>query len=124
MPVLNDTHCPCVMPNVLGISLEITPYALYNGHMLTLSSVGEEIADKRKKLGLSQTELASRASISRATLESLENGRRGEMGFNKVIKLLTAVGLSLKLQESVSERPTLDDLIEDNRNDQSLDRRR
>jgi transcriptional regulator with XRE-family HTH domain len=92
--------------------------------MLTLSTIGAQIAAKRKKLGLSQAELARKASLSRATLDALENGRSGELGFSKVTKLLSALGLGLKLQESGSPRPTLDEIMEEDRNDQGLDRRR
>lgn len=91
--------------------------------MLTLSSIGAQIAAKRKKLRLSQAALAAKASVSRATLDALENGRSGELGFSKITKLLSALGLRLKLQESGSQRPTLDELIEEDRNDQGLDRR-
>jgi transcriptional regulator with XRE-family HTH domain len=92
--------------------------------MLTLSSIGAQIAAKRKKLDLSQADLARKASISRATVDALENGRSGELGFSKITKLLSAIGLELKLLESGSRRPTLDELMEEDRNDQSLDRRR
>lgn len=92
--------------------------------MLTLSSIGSQIAAKRKKLDLSQAELARTASVSRATLDALENGRSGELGFSKIIKILSALGMELKLQETGSRRPTLDELMEEDRNDQSLDRRR
>jgi len=91
--------------------------------VLTLSSIGAQIAAKRKKLRLSQAALAAKASVSRATLDALENGRSGELGFSKITKLLSALGLRLKLQESGSQRPTLDELIEEDRNDQGLDRR-
>lgn len=92
--------------------------------MLTLSSLGEQIARRRKKLGLSQSELARKAYVSRATLDALENGRAGELGFSKIGKLLSVLGLELKLQDVTARRPTLDDLMEEDRNDQSLDRRR
>ena len=92
--------------------------------MLTLSSIGSQIAAKRKKLDLSQAELARTASVSRATLDALENGRSGELGFSKIIRILSALGMELKLQETGSRRPTLDELMEEDRNDQSLDRRR
>ena len=92
--------------------------------MLTLPSVGAEIASRRKKLGLSQSELARKASIGRSTLDALENGRAGELGFSKIAKLLSAIGLELKLQDATSRRPTLDELMEEDRNDKSLDRRR
>jgi len=91
--------------------------------MLTLLSIGAQIAAQRKKLGLSQSELARKASISRATLDALENGRSGELGFAKITKLLSALGLELKLQKTGSRRPTLDELMEEDRNDQGLDRR-
>lgn len=92
--------------------------------MLTLSSIGTQIATRRKKLGLSQAELARKVSISRATLDALENGRSGELGFSKITKLLSALGLGLKLQEASSHRPTLDELMEEDRNDKDLERRR
>ena len=75
-------------------------------------------------LKLSQAELSRKASVSRATLDALENGRAGELGFSKVTKLLAAVGLELTLQTASSQRPTLDDLIQEDRDDKSLDRRR
>ncbi len=92
--------------------------------MLSLSSIGTQIAAKRKKLGLSQAELARKVSISRATLDALENGRTGELGFSKITKLLSSLGMGLKLQESGSQRPTLDELMEEVRNDEGLERRR
>jgi len=92
--------------------------------MLDLISIGAQIAEHRKKLELSQTGLAHKAGISRATLDALENGRSGELGFAKLTKLLAALGLELKLQDASSDRPTLDELLQEDRDDQSLDRRR
>ena len=91
--------------------------------MLDIISIGKKIADSRKKLKLSQAALSRRAGLSRATLDALENGRAGELGFSKLTKLLAALGLELKLQTS-SQRPTLDELLQEERDDQSLDRRR
>ena len=99
------------MPNILG-------------NMLHLISIGSQIAERRKTLKLSQAELARKAGVSRATLDALENGRAGELGFSKLTKLLAAVGLELKLQAAGSERPTLDELMQEDRDDKSLDRRR
>jgi len=91
--------------------------------MLRLASVGEQIAERRKALKLSQVTLARKAGVSRATLDALENGRAGEIGFSKLTKLLTALGLELTLQPATSQRPTLDELMQEDRNDQGLDRR-
>jgi transcriptional regulator with XRE-family HTH domain len=92
--------------------------------MLDLSDIGGQIVSKRRSLQWSQVELAGRASVSRATVAALENGRCAELGFTKIVKLLTTLGLELKVQEASSGRPTLDELLEENRNDQSLGRRR
>ena len=98
------------MPTILGI-------------MLDLISIGGQIAEHRKTLRLSQTALARKAGVSRATLDALENGRAGELGFSRVTKLLAALGLELKLQAAGSHRPTLDELMQEDRDDKSLDRR-
>jgi transcriptional regulator with XRE-family HTH domain len=92
--------------------------------VLDLISIGGQIAERRRRLRLSQTALARKAGISRATLDALENGRSGELGFSRLTKLLAALGLELKLQTASSHRPTLDELLEEDRDDQSLDRRR
>jgi transcriptional regulator with XRE-family HTH domain len=91
--------------------------------VLDLITIGSQIAERRKTLKLSQAELARKAGVSRATLDALENGRAGEIGFSKLTRLLAVVGLELKLQAAGSHRPTLDELIQEDRDDQSLDRR-
>jgi transcriptional regulator with XRE-family HTH domain len=88
-----------------------------------LTSIGSAVALKRKALRMSQSALAQAAGVSRATLEALENGRSGELGFSKVAKILSAVGLDLKLQDAQPRRPTLDELLEEDHDDKSLDRR-
>ena len=97
-------------PNILGI--------------VNLNSIGEQISSHRKRLKLTQAELSRKAGISRATLDALENGRSGELGFSKVARLLAALGLELAVQPTGSQRPTLDELLAEDRDDQGLDRRR
>jgi transcriptional regulator with XRE-family HTH domain len=92
--------------------------------MLDLVSIGNQIAERRKTLKLSQAMLSRKAGVSRATLDALENGRAGELGFSKLTKLLAALGLELKLQAAGSHRPTLDELMQEDSDDKSLDRRR
>ncbi len=91
--------------------------------MSDLASIGLEIVSQRKRLKMSQSALAQAAGISRATLGALENGRSGELGFSKVAKILAALGLELKVQEASPRRPTLDELLEEDHDDKSLDRR-
>ncbi len=92
--------------------------------MLTMLSIGEVIAKKRKSLGWSQTVLAKKARVARSTLEALENARLGELGYSKITNILTTLGLELTLQESRTRRPTLDELMNEEPDDQGLDRRR
>lgn len=92
--------------------------------MPTLTSIGEQIAIRRKAVGLSQAELAKRAKVGHSTLDALENGRLGELGFSKIVRLLSVLGLELKIQQAGERRPTLEELMEEDRDDQDLDRRR
>ncbi len=96
--------------------------------MMDLQFIGKRIAVKRRQLGLTQVDLALRAAVSRATVEALENGRSSELGFSKIIRILSALGMELELREQTGRRPTLDQLIEakeeEDRNAQGMDRRR
>jgi transcriptional regulator with XRE-family HTH domain len=92
--------------------------------MLTLPVLGEQIVAKRKALRLTQPALAKKARIGLSTLEALENGRLGELGYSKITSILSALGLELKLQDARARRPTLEELMEEQRDDQGVDRRR
>ena len=92
--------------------------------MITLPDLGNAIAIRRKAMGLSQKVLAGKAGVGRSTLDALENGRLGELGFVKVARIMAALGLELQLQETGSNRPALEELLEENRLDQDLDGRR
>lgn len=92
--------------------------------MPSLSSVGEQIARKRKAMGLSQSALAMKAKVGLSTLDALENARLGELGFTKVTNILSALGMELKMQEASGRRPTLDELLEEEQGAEGLDRRR
>jgi hypothetical protein len=48
----------------------------------------------------------------------------GELGYSKITNILAALGLELKLQEASASRPTLEELMEEARHDDGLDRRR
>lgn len=88
--------------------------------MLLLVDIAEEIAKQRKAIGLSRAELAKRALVSRSTLDALENGRIGELGYAKVNKILTVLGLEFRLQEMNFSRPTLDELLIENEREDAL----
>lgn len=85
--------------------------------MLPLSAIAEQIAQKRKVLGLSQTELAKKAHVGRSALDALENGRIGELGYTKINNILTALCLELRVHEANSQRPTLEELMNEEHHD-------
>jgi transcriptional regulator with XRE-family HTH domain len=91
--------------------------------MIPLFSIGEEIAKKRKELGLTQRALARKSGVGLSTLDALENARLGELGYAKITNILTALGLELRLQESTTRRPTVEDLMNEENDDKGLDRR-
>ena len=88
--------------------------------MLSVLSIGEKIAARRKQLRLTQAELARRASVGHSTLDALENGRLGELGLNRIIRILSVLGLEMNIQQAVAHRPTYEELLEENRKEQLL----
>ena len=85
--------------------------------MLSISAIAEQIANKRKALGLSQASLAKKAHVGRSTLDALENGRMGELGYTKISNILSALGLEMKIQLASSSRPTLEELMSEESHD-------
>jgi transcriptional regulator with XRE-family HTH domain len=81
--------------------------------MLSLEEIGKEIATARKTHRLRQADLAAKAGISRATVDALENGRASDIGYSRLARILTALGLELRLGPLASRRPTLDELMKE-----------
>ena len=73
---------------------------------------------------MTQAQLARQARVGHSTLDALENGRLGELGYGKVSRIVSALGMELRLQEASGRRPTLEELMEESGDDQGLDRRR
>jgi len=85
--------------------------------MLSLSDLGHQIASARKEKGLTQLALAKLAGVSRPTIDLLENARATELGYSKLVRILAAVGLELRLHSIALDRPTLDDLLKEGSGD-------
>ena len=92
--------------------------------MPILTEIGQTVRSQRRLRKLSQAELARKAHVSRATLNALETGRLGDISFQKLSNVLSVLGLGLSLESAVAERPTLDQLLEEDRLDQGMDRRK
>lgn len=78
---------------------------------MTLEEIGQKVRQARQAARLSQPELATLADVSRALVAKLETGRLGEMGFTKLLRVLNAVNLDLRLSDLNVRRPTLEDLV-------------
>jgi transcriptional regulator with XRE-family HTH domain len=79
--------------------------------MLDLTDIGDLVKASRRKLGLTQHELAAKSGVSRPRIAALENHRLPEMGFKNLQRILNAVGLDLRITTLNQRRPTLDDLV-------------
>jgi transcriptional regulator with XRE-family HTH domain len=90
---------------------------------MDLLGLGELIKKTRRAQKLTQGDLVSRAGLSRARLDALENGRISDIGFKKLMRVLNVLGLDLRSTQVNNSRPTLDDLREEDENAPRLGRR-
>lgn len=67
------------------------------------------IREQRRRYRLSQTELAGKTGISRASLSQIENGTITDIGIRKVERVLEYLGLELTVRPAGAP-PTLDEL--------------
>lgn len=81
---------------------------------MTLTELGKQVAAWRKGKKMTQAEFCEAAGISTVTLSQLENGELLELGFNKVTRVLSCVGKEFSVRDA-SPMPTLDELLQDNR---------
>lgn len=66
-----------------------------SGSAMDLSEIGRTIRKARQARGLTQERLAAKARISRATLNGLETGMVGELGFRRLAAILGILGYEL-----------------------------
>jgi transcriptional regulator with XRE-family HTH domain len=91
--------------------------------MLKLIELGKLVKQARRAQNLSQAELVQRSSVSRARIDALENGRISEIGFKNLMRVMNTLGLDLRVTQLNNDRPTLEDLIEENEDASRLGRR-
>jgi len=76
---------------------------------MDFQTLGHEITAFRQQQGVSQQQMADHLGISRATINALENGRSGDIGIRKVMKILDYLGKELAIRDK-SPFPTLEEL--------------
>jgi len=77
-----------------------------------LIEIGQKIKSARKDRKLSQADLAALLGMSRTTIGQIESGTVGEIGVRKLIRILEALGLEVRVRVA-GQPPTLDELREE-----------
>lgn len=68
--------------------------------MTTLQQLGIQIAERRRRLGLKQIDVAQQSGVTAESLSRFERGRLPEFGSRKLIAVLAAVGMEISLIEA------------------------
>lgn len=93
--------------------VEIGHFISYTIRMVDLDDIARTVAQQRKRLRLTQQQLASKAKVSRLLVARLETERLPELGVKKLIRILNAVGMDIRITSLNQRRPTLEDLRAD-----------
>lgn len=81
--------------------------------MADLSDLAHTVREGRKRIGLTQNQLAQQSRVSRALIAQLEGGRLPELGVGKLTRILHALGLDLRVTTLNQKRPTFEDLLQE-----------
>lgn len=69
--------------------------------------IPELLASRRHELGMTQTELAQKAGVSRHLVSDVENGRLKDTSLGRLLSVLNAVGLSLEVSVAIPKPPAM-----------------
>ena len=64
----------------------------------SLSDLGKQVRRQRKEAGLAADEAAGLAGVSRRLLLELEQGKRSNVGFSHVLRILALLGLRMDVE--------------------------
>ncbi len=74
---------------------------------MNLQTIGHLIAQRRRAMGLTLTQLAAQAAVGRSTLAALEAGKLPELGLQRVARLCAAVDLVLEARPLELNEPLM-----------------
>ncbi len=83
--------------------------------METLAEVAEALRALRAESGLTQQQLARRASVPRVTLARMETASQGDMSVATLLRLLGAVGHEMAFARPAGHSRTLEDILAEQR---------
>ena len=78
--------------------------------MIDFNDLPAQIAQHRKARGLTQVQLATKAGVSRDLIASFECGRLTDLSAKRLLRILQALDLDLRITTLNRGRPTLEDL--------------
>lgn len=67
-------------------------------HIRHFRDLGEQVRRRRKETGLTADQVAASAGVSRRLLLELEQGKRVNVGFSKVLSIMETLGLEIHVQ--------------------------
>jgi len=71
--------------------------------------IGKQIRQRRKDLRWTQEKLGEVAEVPRSKISEIERGVIAEIGFRKILRVFSALGLTFQLVR-IDSTPTLDEL--------------
>ncbi|OGQ99756.1 MAG: hypothetical protein A2505_00830 [Deltaproteobacteria bacterium RIFOXYD12_FULL_55_16] len=74
-----------------------------------MDAIGKKIQERRKDLRWTQEKLSKVSGVSRTKISQLERGRLSELGFTKLLRILTSLGLTFQVVRQ-DPTPRLDEL--------------
>ncbi|MFG6084245.1 helix-turn-helix domain-containing protein [Paracoccus litorisediminis] len=67
---------------------------------MTPEAIGNLLRIERMRQGLTQADLAERSGLGKRRIEAVENGLADNVGIGRLVKLLGALGLELRIHEA------------------------
>lgn len=89
---------------------------------MDIVDVGGLLRKARKEKRLTQSALAATAGLTRSRIDAIENGRAADVGIKYLLRAMNAVGLDLRVTALNENRPTFNDLVEENEEEDSAPR--
>lgn len=79
---------------------------------MDISEIGVKILEARKRLKITQQELASQAGVNASTISAIENGQATDIGLRRLLRVVESVGLEITIHPARMGY-TLDDAKDD-----------